>query len=218
MGGYLVPDDFSGIAACFSPGVSTISGFEKDIANMGIKVFLADRSVSGPAENHNLFNFTKKYIGITSNEDFITMDKWVNYEFLNTKDDLLLQMDIEGYEYEVLLGISENLLRCFRIMVIEVHDLKELFNKPFFIFKLASRMFEKILQTHSCVHNHPNNYCGSVKIGEIEIPLDIELTFLRNNRIRNASLTTSFPHPLDFNNSSGNTLVLPNCWYRYGNY
>ncbi len=29
-GGYLVPDDLEGIVACFSPGVGSISKFEKD--------------------------------------------------------------------------------------------------------------------------------------------------------------------------------------------
>ena len=37
-GGYLVPDDLDGIEACFSPGVSNVSGFEKDCANRNIKV------------------------------------------------------------------------------------------------------------------------------------------------------------------------------------
>jgi hypothetical protein len=41
-GGYLVPDDLAEIEACFSPGVSVISGFEKACADLGIKVFLAD--------------------------------------------------------------------------------------------------------------------------------------------------------------------------------
>ena len=44
-GGYLLPDDIGGIGACFSPGVSSISGFEKQCAELGIPVYLADASV-----------------------------------------------------------------------------------------------------------------------------------------------------------------------------
>lgn len=51
-GGYLIPDDLIGIEACFSPGVSDISGFEKECANRGMKVFLADKSVEKPPEFH----------------------------------------------------------------------------------------------------------------------------------------------------------------------
>jgi hypothetical protein len=58
-GGYLLPDDLQGIEACFSPGVNEVSGFEKDCAERGMKVFLADHSVDGPAAAHPLFHFTK---------------------------------------------------------------------------------------------------------------------------------------------------------------
>jgi hypothetical protein len=51
-GGYVIPDDLTGIEACFSPGVSGISGFEMDCAERGMKVFLADQSVDCPARRH----------------------------------------------------------------------------------------------------------------------------------------------------------------------
>jgi hypothetical protein len=73
-GGYLVPNDLAEIEACFAPGVSVISGFEKDCADIGIKVFLADKSVDHPAESHKLFYFTKKYVGVTTSDDFMTID------------------------------------------------------------------------------------------------------------------------------------------------
>jgi hypothetical protein len=55
-GGYLIPDDFVGIEACFSPGVGFLSGFEKDCAELGMEVFLADRSVEKPADEHQQFH------------------------------------------------------------------------------------------------------------------------------------------------------------------
>src|SRR5689334_14863840 len=51
-GGYLVPDDLNGIRYVFSPGVSTESGFEAEMAERGLHVFLADASVDGPATPH----------------------------------------------------------------------------------------------------------------------------------------------------------------------
>ena len=59
-GGYLIPDDLDGIEALFSPGVGTSSSIELDCANRGIKAFMADASVDGPVEKHELFNFKKK--------------------------------------------------------------------------------------------------------------------------------------------------------------
>ncbi len=210
-GGYLVPDDLVEIKACFSPGVDRISGFERDCANIGMNVFLADNSVEKPPESHKLFQFTKKYLGVTTNDDFMTLDDWVASSIPESQDDLLLQIDIEGSEYEVFLGVSDQLLKRFRIIVAEFHHLDQLWNKPF--FKLTSRVFDKLLQTHSCVHNHPNNCCGSKKIGKIEIPLVTELTFLRNDRVNNSSFINAFPHPLDCDNTENASLYLPKCWY-----
>jgi hypothetical protein len=211
-GGYLVPDDLAGIEAAFSPGVAFCSGFEKDCADRGIKTFLADGSVEKPSESHELFQFTKKHIGILTNVFSMTIDDWVRASLPDSQGDLLLQMDIEGAEYEVIMGASDKLLERFRIIVVEFHSLNELWNKPF--FQLASSVFEKLLQTHTCLHNHPNNFSGSVRIGGIELPEVTELTFLRKDRIRNSSFVKVFPQPLDNDNTQKNPpLPLPKCWY-----
>ena len=211
-GGYLVPDDLESIERAFSPGVSTESGFEVDLAARGIQVFLADYSVDGPAQVNANFVFHKKYVGSLSNETFITLAEWKDATIPGHRGDLLLQMDIEGAEFEALLGAPTELLKHFRIMVIEFHSLQELFNKPF--FGLASRVFEKLLQTHSVVHIHPNNCCGSVRKAGLEIPRVAEFTFYRNDRLPQRSYCRSFPHPLDRDNTPNPTLVLPRCWYR----
>ena len=211
-GGYLVPDDLIGIRACFSPGVGSISAFEEDCANLGMNVFLADKSVEGPAESHELFDFIQKNIGAVTNDDFMTMDDWVVSSLPEDRSDLLLQMDIDGAEYETFLGMSHNLMQRFRIIVAEFHDLDHLWSEP--CFKLISRAFYKILQTHTCVHIHPNNTRASVRKGHLEIPKVAEFTFLRTDRIQNPSFATVFPHPLDCDNTKDNpSLTLPSCWH-----
>lgn len=142
----------------------------------------------------------------------MTIDDWVEDSLPQSESDLLLQMDIEGFEYEVLLGMSSKLLNRFRIIVVEFHNLDELWNKSF--YSIVSRVFDKLLQNHTCVHNHPNNCCGSMKFGQIEIPCSTELTFIRNDRIENSHLAQTFPHPLDCDNTSNTPIYLPKCWYR----
>jgi len=138
-GGYLLPDDLDGIEYAFSPGVSTESGFEAALADSGLRVFLADYSVDRPARMNANFIFDKKFIGCLSNDTFITLDQWKNGTTPDYHDDLLLQMDIDGAEFEALLSISAELLSQFRIMIIEFHYLQELLNKPY--FTLSSRVF-----------------------------------------------------------------------------
>lgn len=211
-GGYLLPNDIDGLDACFSPGVDYISGFEKDCAERGMKVFMADYSVEGPAEEHELFHFTKNYLGAIKDENHITLEGWVNSSVSDSDAEFILQMDIEGAEYEVLLGAPESLLKRFRIIVIEFHALKDLWSKPF--FNLASKAFDKLLQTHVCVHNHPNNINPSKKIGTIEMPSVTEMTFLRKDRITKSLYASEFPHTLDSDNSEKPSMTLPGCWYK----
>jgi hypothetical protein len=210
-GGYLVPNDLIGIEACFSPGVSLISSFEKECADLGMKVFLADKSVENPAESHELFYFTKKFVGVTTNDDFMTIDNWVSESLPESKSDLIMQIDIEGYEYETFLGISDSLMQRFRIIVAEFHSLNELWNKHF--FGLASSAFDKILQTHTCVHIHPNNCNPLLNKSGLSIPPTAEFTFLRNDRIPNPKFSKVFPHPLDSDNTDNSHIALPKCWY-----
>jgi hypothetical protein len=210
-GGYLVPDDLKYISSCFSPGVSSISGFEKMCADRGMDVYLTDKSVEQPAEFHDKFHFQKMHVGSLTNHETITLDDWVNASVPNDESDLLLQMDIEGAEYETLLRASDSLLKRFRVMVIEFHRLQQLWDKNF--FSTASRTFEKILQTHYCVHIHPNNYAGTIDFHGLEIPDLMELTFIRKDRLQTPQYAKAFPHPLDCDNTSACSLPLPLCWY-----
>jgi hypothetical protein len=163
-GGFLVPNDLDGIEACFSPGLSFTAGFKRDCAELGMRVFMADGSVEKPPEFHSAFRVLKKFIGSSTCGDFVSLEDWVNSSVPEKTGDLLLQMDIEGCKYEALLSIPISIQRRFRIVVVEFHFLDFLFSKP--LFSIYSRAFERLLQTHSCVHFHPNNVCKSIRVGD----------------------------------------------------
>jgi hypothetical protein len=219
-GGYLVPDDLDGITTCFSPGVGRISQFEQDCLNRGMKVFMADKSVDKPNLDvpADQYDFIKKHIGTVNNSEFTTMDQWVSTFPLNEDEDMLLEMDIEGAEYYSLLNMSDFLARRFRIMIIEFHTMHHLWN-PYF-FELAEAAFNKVLQTHTCVHIHPNNCCGIKYQNGVAIPRVIEMTLLRNDRVNIVNKRLEFPHKLDYDNYPNNPekkhIVLPPNWYSVG--
>lgn len=217
-GGYLVPDCLNDIEACFSPGVAKVSGFELDCLELGMKVFMADKSVEKPEWNipKNQYDFKQKFIGCTDNEDFMTMDSWFQSTGLLSNAELLLQMDIEGGEYNAIINMSDALMSRFKIMVIEFHRLKHLWNKGF--YEIAETVFKKILQTHICVHIHPNNF-KSRKIAVlsqfgVEIPTVLEMSFIRKDIAEVKNYQTQFPHPLDFANTEKEHFPLPKSWYK----
>lgn len=210
-GGYLIPDDLEGIEYCFSPGVSTTSDFENDLADLKIKSFLADYSVDSPPIARPEFTFDKKYLGSSDRGNYITLASWKDKYLKDYVGDLVLQMDIDGAEYEVILNTPDRLLKQFRIMVIEFHFLDRLFDP--FAFTFLSSSFQKILELFHVAHIHPNNADGVFRRGDIEIPRVLEFTFINRNRVRCAKPQFVFPHKLDADNVSARPLYLPECWY-----
>jgi len=215
-GGYLVPDDLGGVDACFSPRVAETSGFEVDCADRGMDVFLADRTVEGPGSSHEKFHFTRRNVGCFSGEDTISMNEWLLNAGVEELGDLILQMDIEGSEYESIISMPQGIISKFRILVVEFHDLCTLWSRPF--FNIASSAFRKILNTHRCVHIHPNNVGHAdtgavVRVGSIDIPDVMEFTFLRKDRVDEIEEEISFPHDRDRDNVDGKSIALPECWY-----
>jgi hypothetical protein len=211
-GGYLVPEDFEGIVGCVSPGVAGEVGFDLQMAEKGMKVVMADASVEGVPIEHDNFVFYKKFLGTRDDDLFVRLQTLVDSEF--GEGDLILQMDIEGAEFPVLLDTADNLLKRFRIIVLEVHDLGQIFGK--FSSGVIDALIDKLTRDHAVVHIHPNNCCGSDRRFGIDIPRVMEFTFYRRDQgVSDEQVTGPFPHPDDVENMPERTpLPLPTIWYR----
>lgn len=211
-GGYLLPDDFDGVKCCFSPGVSALADFEKAFVERGVKCYLADYSVEGPPFTDPLIVFEKKFLGCVNNDVFMTLENWVGRCAEPRDRDLVLQMDIEGAEYEVLLSTPASVLERFRIIVVEFHSLDALFQPMG--FKLIDAAFQKLGELFEIVHIHPNNCSRPVTYGAYSVPPVMEFTFLRRDRVHASMPARSFPHPLDHPNLGYRPdIALPKCWY-----
>ncbi len=211
-GGYLVPNDFEGIAACYSPGVSQQSTFELDLAKHGIPSFMADASIDGPAVNIPNSQFIKKFVGPEDKNDRISIASWVAQTDPDPGADLLLQMDIEGDEYATIATIPDDLLRRFRIVILELHRLPSILSKPPF-FNRAKTAIDKLIPLFETVHLHTNNASGSVEIDGVDIPRVVEITLLRKDRANITGPVTRLPHPLDYKHKSQQPdIAVPDTW------
>ena len=213
-GGYIVPDDFDGVKYCFSPGVGSISKFENELTKRNIKCFLADYSVNPNFEN-NLIDFDKKFIGASSYENYLRLDDWIKQKLdYKSNNDLMLQIDIEGDEYEVINSLNDEILKKFRIILIEFHELHYLFDN--FMFEKINKAFKKIMKLFNCTHIHPNNSVDFIfKDKNIIIPPVLEFSFLRKDRGNVVDKNLSFPSKLDQPNLlNKRDIKLPSCWYK----
>ena len=197
-GGYLVPDDLDGIAACFSPGVGKVAEFEQECLDRGMRVFQLDPRLDVSPLADEGVEFERKALGLATDAGSVTLDDWVQGAMPDPADDLLLQIDIEGGEWPVLAQVSDATLARFRVIVVELHMLDLLFDR------MASAMFrpviEKLQRHFDIVHLHVNNARPSVTVRDVELPRYVELTLLRKDRITTRVPVTSLPHPLDRDN------------------
>jgi hypothetical protein len=197
-GGYLVPDDLDGIQALFSPGVATSWAFEREMGlTFGIRSFMVDGSVEAPPGLTSHQRFDRLWLGSRSRGSTISLRDWVRRYAPDPSADLMLQMDIEGAEYEVLASTPRPTLRQFRVLVIEFHGLEWMGVAPILLWRIAP-VWRKLAQDFRVVHVHPNNSGPLRDIGGLSVPNVVEVTYLRRDRgypypVSHAVL----PHPLD---------------------
>jgi hypothetical protein len=207
-GAYLVPQDLEGIETCFSPGVSTYKTFEDELTNQyKIKCHMVDFSsriedLESPMIE-GLQTFFPLWLRGETTSDSISLSDWIDLTEPAATGDFLLQMDIEGGEYEVLLSSPPEVLGRFRILVIEFHGVRsdlESRGEGAVIF----RVIEKLSPSFVVAHVHPNNCCGLKRLpgGRALIPEVMEVTFLRRDRLAEVPTVGSIrspriPHQLD---------------------
>ncbi len=211
-GGYLIPDDLAGVDTCFSPGVAQTSDFESQLASRGIRCFMADYSVDKTPVSHPLFHFEKRFLGPKNDAVFMTLENWVNRN-APASNDMILQMDIEGAEYGVILESDSSILKRFRIIIVEFHNLEDMWQDRG--YQLMRYTFLKLLKDFDIVHIHPNNKVKPLVGQGLGFPPRLEVTFLRKDRVAQRTPTTRFPHPLDRKNiPSLPDHPLPPCWFQ----
>jgi hypothetical protein len=202
-GGYLIPDDLLNIAACFSPGVDDRADFENELMRkFKIPSHLTDYTSKLSAKELNVETITKKYLGATDDKQHITLQSWMDHLIPNINDyssDLLLQMDIEGNEYQVILALPPNYLRKFRIICIEIHWLINWAKGSF--YKIADAFMKKLTKDFYVVHTHLNNGGFMANINGIQVPMVVEITLLRKDRASQIEPNFGLPHALDMPNT-----------------
>lgn len=192
-GGYLIPNDLSGIVRNYSPGVGWTTGYEDELLRrFGIESWLMD--VDAPRVNPH--PITHAFLGASTTSSSITLTDWVESLDGANQSDLMLSMDIEGDEYAVLLATSSSVLSRFRIMSIEFHFLEQLACK-FSLQAVFQPTFSRILQSHQVVHAHANNVAGTTSVGGFAYPRVLELTFLRRDRMPSRLSPAHLPNVVD---------------------
>ena len=172
-GGYIVCD-ISGINYdCFlSAGIECDTSFEEDFLKEypNLICYAFDGTINSfPSDNSNML-WIKKNIGNTNTKSTTNL-----HNLLEKYNNIFIKMDIEGAEIEWLESLNETHMNNISQLVIEFHN-------PF--SEREKQIFKKINKTHSLLHFHGNNCCGTRTYEGIEVPKIFECTYINKKYIK----------------------------------
>jgi len=162
-----------------------------------------------------MIDFEKKFLGPITYKNYISLKDWISSKIdYENNNDLILQMDIEGDEYDVLQSIDLKTLKKFRIILVEFHNLHYIFDE--FYYDKILKIFNILSEYFYCSHIHPNNDVDFISVSKkIIIPPVMEFSFIRKDRVKILDDKLKFPNELDEpNNPKKREITLPNCWFK----
>jgi hypothetical protein len=182
-GGYVMIDDFKGVAQAYSLGIGREASWDMDMAKRGIRVEQFDPTVTHAPERHALLHFQQRAV------------ERISELCGNDGQRRILKIDIEGYEWEMFDAASEAELQQFDQIVGEFHRFDRFQDKNY--FDRLERVFAKLNRTHQLIHIHGNNYSADFWTGKTYLAVDIELTFASRSRYTFSETKETFPGALD---------------------
>jgi hypothetical protein len=208
-GGYVIADGME--YDCFiSCGIADDITFEKYFLekHKDLNCICYDGTIDKLPEDNQSMTFVKKNI------TYYNSDKTTNLiDVMQLYNNIFLKMDIETYEYRWLQIMPPESLNKIKQMVIEFHfpftdQVFAHLDMPLPIDQKTDTL-KKITNTHTLIHLHPNNCCGTTLYNGIPVPNVFECTYVRNDiqqgRIKNKE---RIPTNLDRANIPGEDIIL----------
>ena len=152
-GGYVMLDPGEGGVA-YSFGVSPESPWDLAMARRGFSVFQYDGSIEEEPDLQPGIFFHKTFVGNTPGDGWTSLDEILETHGHEDCRDIILQIDIEGGEWDFFAAISPENMRRFKQIIVEFH----------YAHADGARLgvLRKIRNTHTPVHFHCNNYAEAL--------------------------------------------------------
>lgn len=208
-GGYIISTglDYDCLISC---GVDKDISFELDFLKeyKNIPCFAFDGTIQNFPEGGEAIQFIKKNIAPYNSETTTNL-----HDLIDKYSNIFLKIDIESYEYRWLNTLSLDQLNKFKQIVIEFHYP---FTEASFVhfdapLPVEQKMdiIKKMTNTHTLVHFHANNCCGTTTYNTITVPNIFECTYVRND-IQNREKINDIPIPshIDMPNINGPDIFL----------
>ncbi|WP_152997688.1 DUF4214 domain-containing protein [Methylobacterium sp. GXS13] len=198
-GGYVMIDDFEGIDAAYSLGISDDVSWDLAFAELDIDIFQYDHSINELPVKHNRFHWSKLKIASESafSNETISLQRAFDGNAHSVSRDYIIKIDIEGSEWDMFADTDPSYLRAFRQIVCEFHGFHKIIDDR--EYSKMVRAIQNVTTHHNVVHVHGNNFTPWAIIGGVAIPDTLEITFIRrqgrNFQPSKSVFPTSFDQP-----------------------
>ena len=132
-GGYVMLDLLEGTEAAYSLGINDDVSWDMDVAARGVPVFMYDHTIERLPAEHPLFNWKRIGVGGRSDPEkrIETLTELIHENGHDDATNLVLKCDIEGAEWDMYGETSNQVLRKFKQIVTEVHELDKIGDDQF---------------------------------------------------------------------------------------
>jgi hypothetical protein len=182
-GGYVmaeIPEHKQGRKIAYSFGISDYDPWSLEMVKRGYEVFQYDGTVEkGPYNDPHIHFFRYMITGSSIPQDNERNLRQIIRENGHDGDDIMLNIDIEGAEWDFFASLGDADMSQFEQIVVEFHNINITVNDDA-SFEKQKMVLQKMNRTHQVIHLHGNN-CGSVTVlsGLRLLPSVMEVTYVR---------------------------------------
>ena len=179
-GSYPIHKSYKESKWAISPGIGNSTIFEEELVKNGILVTMLDLEKYKPKNLLKAYpefcEFLPKFISSENSENTISLKKLINKQNSN---DGILQIDIEGSEWNLLRNTSIDVIKKASILIIELHNFHELILPSQAEDKI--KILEKILNNYTVLWSRRNPTSPLIKWRGFMIPDVIEISMIRSD-------------------------------------
>lgn len=202
-GGHVMANDFEGIEAALSLGIGRDISWDLAMAARGIEIYQFDHTVDEPVEVAGNPRLHFHQVGISGSAGADPRMKPIRdilaNEMTRHGGDLILKIDIDGYEWEVFEMMPDDILARFRQICLEIHHPLA---RPSQGKRRARNLgvLRKLNARFAPVHLHANNAGPVRRLCGLEVPKLLEITYVRRDGQSFTPSAEEFPGQYDVPN------------------
>ncbi|MHB1903751.1 MAG: class I SAM-dependent methyltransferase [Ferrimicrobium sp.] len=195
-GGYVMVDRGLNDTSVYNFGIGAEVTWDQAMADRGNTIYQFDHTIEEPPPVVGKTVFQRLGLGAITADGFVSLGDALRRNGDQDRDDLVLNIDIEGGEWDILPTFDEKDMTPFSQIVIELHNLLAWVHDIDFRDRVMCSL-DVLNQTHQIVHVHANNYGGRGVAGSVMSYDVLEATLLRRADWKFVAHRDTLPLALD---------------------